>query len=163
MSSQQEYSANLIPILENDCTEMIPVISGRKCLSVYSCLNPGSSFLKTFLKLILQNQFPSSKRYVSIWKVLGTKHRLFLKFRLSVSAPRITGTVSGLLPTPKKSDGTGGGGSAKRRKPNLMNLRDWTKTVFGYSYPRVDMTELIMGYPEGWTDLQHSGIQLSLK
>jgi hypothetical protein len=73
------------------------------------------------------------------------------------SALRISVTGSGLLPTPCASDYRGGrtpeAGEIAGRGPN-NNFRDFCRQVIGWTYPNPVASEVLMGWPTGWTDLK---------
>jgi hypothetical protein len=66
-------------------------------------------------------------------------------------------SVAGLkpnVPTPLKSDYKGGTTSLRNGKPRLDQFKDWVKINYGWTYPVPNHSELIMGIPEGWTELK---------
>lgn len=63
-------------------------------------------------------------------------------------------TVSGLLPTPLKSDGKGGSKAPFRRKDGRLR-NEWKHYVnqhYGLTYPHPTHSEIRLGWPIGWTD-----------
>jgi hypothetical protein len=78
-------------------------------------------------------------------------------YALPSSEPPTQDEESGLLPTPTASDFRGGrtpeaGAAAGRSERN--NLRDYCRQVFGWTYPKPEFAEWMMGFPRGWTDLR---------
>ena len=86
-------------------------------------------------------------------------------YRLRTLGRRIKERGSGLLPTPTASDYRGGrtiqAGLRVGRKSN-NNYRDFCRQILGWTYPSCKLTETIMGYPPGWTDLNASVTPLYL-
>ena len=69
---------------------------------------------------------------------------------------RIVGRDSGYLPTPTAKANIDA--PYMRRWPAYRAYQEW---INGITSPI--LWEWLMGYPEGWTDLEGSGMQLSLK
>jgi hypothetical protein len=61
-------------------------------------------------------------------------------------------TGYGWLPTPRASDGSGGG--CVHRQRHHWNLKDWVKKNFGKGPMNPELSELAMDWPIGWTDLK---------
>ena len=89
-----------------------------------------------------------------------------IAYELRPLATRTNGTVSGLLPTPRYSDGKKGSGIRKDGGgaygigyviARLLGLSQQTTTKFDPAF-----SELLMGYPIGWTDLGDSETPSSL-
>ena len=69
----------------------------------------------------------------------------------------IRGTESGLLermPTPVTSDASGAGRVGPRKSGNISSLKDYLSKHYKMAYPPVNITEYMMGWPLGWTDLK---------
>jgi hypothetical protein len=84
-------------------------------------------------------------------------------YRLSPLVPRIDASASSLLPTPTKSDGlvssftTYQGAAACILSGKHQNRWFYYRTVYSNlkgCYPNPRFTEMMMGFPLGWTDLK---------
>ena len=60
----------------------------------------------------------------------------------------------GWLPTPTVSDSSGAGRAGPRKGANISNLKDYLSKWYRLAYPPVNVTEYMMGWPLGWTDLK---------
>jgi hypothetical protein len=73
-------------------------------------------------------------------------------------AQTIRGTESGLWvtkwPTPVTSDASGAGRVGPRKGGNISSLKDYLSKWHRLAYPPVNITEYMMGWPLGWTDLK---------
>ena len=74
-------------------------------------------------------------------------------------AQTIRETESGLSgskkwPTPTCSDGNGAGRVGPRKSGNISSLKDYLSKWHKMAYPPVNITEYMMGWPLGWTDLK---------
>ena len=74
-------------------------------------------------------------------------------------AQTIRETESGLSgikkwPTPTCSDGNGAGRVGPRKSGNISSLKDYLSKWHKMAYPPVNITEYMMGWPLGWTDLR---------
>jgi len=73
-------------------------------------------------------------------------------------AQTIRGTESGLWetkwPTPVTSDANGAGRVGPRKSGNISSLKDYFSKWHKLAYPPVNITEYMMGWPLGWTDLK---------
>jgi len=73
-------------------------------------------------------------------------------------AQTIRGTESGLWetkwPTPVTSDASGAGRVGPRKSGNISSLKDYLSKWHRLAYPPVNITEYMMGWPLGWTDLK---------
>ena len=109
-----------------------------------------SSQLGCLLRTALISTTPYLRTSAVVWKVKVTKSNRSV-FQLVVAAPNIGVSDGSSLPTPRASDGKGGGVAG--RPPGKMNLRDWWKERTGQSTPDPRFSEWLMGFPAGWTDL----------
>ena len=89
---------------EVEKVKLMKDISGRKCLEQYERLNPGGSWEKMFLELLVGQTDWYSKKYKMTWKLKGTKFNRYY-FQLSVSGLTTSEKGYGLLPTPAAWDG----------------------------------------------------------
>jgi hypothetical protein len=73
-------------------------------------------------------------------------------------AQTIKETESGLWetkwPTPVTSDASGAGRVGPRKGGNISSLKDYLSKWHRLAYPPVNITEYMMGWPLGWTDLK---------
>jgi hypothetical protein len=58
------------------------------------------------------------------------------------------------LPTPVTSDANGAGRVGPRKSGNISSLKDYLSKWHKLAYPPVNITEYMMGWPLGWTDLK---------
>ena len=159
--SQEDSRANPTLVRINTSNRSMIVSSGRKCSELFKNSTPLSSSLRMFL---------ASERTLTlcrlIWKPWGTKH-IRLGFRL-VHLVRHS-SVNGFtwLPRPQASEGF-------RLKYTIIQLNRATErnAIQGRSgecglslshqlakrfgiYCHPNLVERLMGFPTGWTDLQH--------
>jgi hypothetical protein len=67
----------------------------------------------------------------------------------------ITEPEFGWLPTPTVSDSSGAGRDGPRKgNHSISNLKDYLSKHYKMAYPPVNVTEYMMGWPLGWTDLK---------
>jgi len=59
-----------------------------------------------------------------------------------------------MWPTPVKSDASGAGRVGPRKNGNISSLKDYLSKWHKLAYPPVNITEYMMGWPLGWTDLK---------
>ena len=57
-------------------------------------------------------------------------------------------------PTPVTSDASGAGRVGPRKSGNISSLKDYLSKWHRLAYPPVNITEYMMGWPLGWTDLK---------
>jgi hypothetical protein len=57
-------------------------------------------------------------------------------------------------PTPTCSDANGAGRVGPRKNGNISSLKDYFSKWHKLAYPPVNITEYMMGWPLGWTDLK---------
>jgi hypothetical protein len=90
-----------------------------------------------------------------IWPKWGSM-RSGVCYQQQMLVRRTKENVSGLLPTPMASDWKGGTVSIRRDtgKQRLDQFRDWCKCMHGLTYPIPDHSEVVMGWPIGWSDLK---------
>ena len=123
--------------------------SGQKCFDLCKSGGPLGSLVKT---LLVTSRWGSTKCFLT-WRVSATPAGRLL-FRLVPSMPRTEETEFGLWPTPSATDYKGGRKSHEWRRPN-NNYRDFCRQILGQKIPCPKKTEWLMGYPTGWTDLEH--------
>jgi hypothetical protein len=66
----------------------------------------------------------------------------------------ITEPEFGWLPTPVVSDASGAGRNYPRKGRSVSSLKDYLSEQYRLAYPPVNITEYMMGWPLGWTDLK---------
>lgn len=156
------------------------VISGMKCLELYKSSSQIGLLAKTFLASSIWN---STLLYLT-WKPKGTPQKRLL-FQLVPSVPRIGGIGSGLslIPTPDTMPEAPNKNANKKYPKSLLQAAqdnyyptptsadhwkgklkssqqngtkhsmDLPSKVGGQLNP--EWVEWLMGYPTGWTDLDH--------
>ncbi len=80
----------------------------------------------------------------------GIAYRLPYLVRISDATESLSLPV---VPSPVACDHKGSGRIRIERGAN-NNLRDWWNMNYGYVYPPVRISEYLMGFPPGWTDLE---------
>jgi hypothetical protein len=143
----EDSHASHFPWLESKKVKGMTVISGQKCLELYRNSGP----LGCLVKMLLESSVWHSTKCYLIWKVRVTKHKRLL-FQLVPLVPYTDGTESLLLPTPVASDYKGGRKQHRWRKAT-NSYRDYCRQIWGLIYPNPKLTEIIMGFPAGWTGL----------
>nr|WP_232538743.1 hypothetical protein [Chitinophaga tropicalis] len=99
-SSQGDFPASLSPTPETGKGRQTTAISGRKCFESLQQFNHVGSWQRMFQELLISNGEWYSKTCKLTWKLQATRYgRLYC--RLVASAPPISETGSGLLPTPR--------------------------------------------------------------
>jgi hypothetical protein len=154
--------------------------SGRSLSALLTKLDP----VGLLLKMCLESESYTSTLCYLTWKGWATPMRRSL-YRLVPSTPRIDVTGSGLLPTMTEYDATGKGNMRKEAKPEVNHAISLHHYVKMYQTPMpsdVDggrttkgkkrqnetgirrqvggqlnptWVEWLMGFPLGWTDLEH--------
>ena len=147
--------ANHSPLPGTDEARTMTATSGRKCSALLKSANPSGSLAKMLLGTYL---WGSTKCYLT-WRVKATPHNRLL-FQLLPSTLRTGEIGSGLLPTPTASqeakNATLPGSQINRDNLAGALLRAGEKPG-GQMNP--EWVEWLMGFPIGWTDLDHSEIQ----
>jgi hypothetical protein len=93
------FLASPSPLPDYKTARKITATSGRKCSERFGRYNPGGSWQKTFLDLLVTSPAWYSSRSVLTWKMKATKSKR-LYFLLWALIPRTSGTESLLLLTP---------------------------------------------------------------
>lgn len=111
-----------------------------------------STYLPKIVRTLeLADLLPSSKT-LPIWGMM--QDGVVLEHIMSV---RPTGEKdAGYLPTPVATDWKGGTTAIRKDKgkQRLDQWRDYVKVKYGMTYPHPTHSELLMGWPIGWTDLK---------
>jgi len=153
--------------------------SGRRLSGCLVSSSPVGRCLKTLLE---SSQWASTICYL-MWRGRGTKSGRPL-FQLVPSTPRIDGTGCGLWPTVTQFDATCGDLMGKEYTGKNKHAMKLIQAVRMFPTPHATCStgpgtqgrqggenlqtaiggtlnptfvEWLMGYPEGWTDLEHSG------
>ena len=161
MLFQEDFPANHSRLPGSEWAQQMTVTSG---LSITG-LSKNLGHLGLLEKMLLASSIWESTKCYLIWKAKGTKQGRLL-YRLSPSMLPIEGIESGLLPTPTCNMVSGG---ANHNSPSVLagkhglnlsgalmkrNTKPLNAEVGGRLNPK--WVEWLMGYPEGWTDLEHS-------
>ena len=79
-----------------------------------------------------------------------------IAYRLPTLVRDKFGTEFGLWPTPNASAYKGGRLSPRRgvKNPEKNNWQDFCSLVLGHRYPEPEITEQVMGFPTGWTEIK---------
>ena len=79
-------------------------------------------------------------------------------YRLPTLVSDSFGTEFGLWPTPNATAFKGGRHSPRRgvNNPERNNWQDWCSLVLGQRYPVPEVSEMVMGYPTGHTEIEPS-------
>ena len=138
--------------------------SGRRCTESFEKHAPAGSWPKMFADTLAS----VSTRWPHNWRMTASPSGRLL-YQLALSMPRTAAKDSGLWPTPKASDAIMGmtANCSDRAPEKSTHLQaqvaisiDW-KPGDGKMNPL--WLEWLMGFPLGWTELEPSATQLSLK
>lgn len=141
-------------VTESESTEVGPEC-GLGLPPPFAHFSPLGSLWKTSAPCL----FEGSIAFSETWPRSGMM-RGGTAFELPSLAIRTHATVSSLLPTPRHCDGKKGSGARKNgggsyglgyTVARLLRLKQQTTTKFDPS-----LSELLMGFPIGWTDLARS-------
>lgn len=125
------------------------VISGQKCSESLTQSNP----LMSSVKMLLASSMWRLTKYALVWKKKALSHNHSL-FQLARSAHPIKGKESGLwLGTLRAQERPRSAEYAKGRTPTATEVLRMKGFGTGTLNPK--WAEWFMGYPEGWTELQH--------
>jgi len=145
LSREDSPASHLVPPHADGITQPI---SGPKCGELW----PSSDLDSLLLKTSTKRQFYALETIAdhSVWGQKATEYRPPQWVQL------ITGSVFGWLPTPTaKANHTA---PSMRKWPAYLAFQRWTRRKL-----TPELWEAMMGYPTGWTDLNASGIALSLR
>ena len=121
---------------------------GLNSLNAFAYYDPDTHCWKTSQGTFLSD----SEQYSQTWPRSGTTHN-GIAYQLPPSAPTIDATVSSsLLPTPTSRDWKDG--TAPRYRNGRIQTDSLGRRIGGP--PNPTFVEWLMGFPEGWTDLEHS-------
>lgn len=118
--------------------------------------NRGSLSWRTWQRCLLEDWIG----FLGRWPRSGLMRNGIAYRRVSlVRISDATGCLSSpVVPSPVACDYKGSGRRRIERGAN-NNLRDWWNMNYGFVYPAVRVSEYLMGFPEGWTDLEDSATQ----
>ena len=120
---------------------------GLNSLNAFAYYDPDTHSWKTSQGTFLSD----SEQYSQTWPLPGTTHN-GIAYQLPPSAPTIDATVSSsLLPTPTSRDWKDG--TAPRYRNGRIQTDSLGRRIGGP--PNPTFVEWLMGFPEGWTDLEH--------
>lgn len=160
---QEDFPVSRSASQEKEKAIKTTVSSGQKCFELLAKFDRNGSSPKTSPAYYLLTAEWYSSASALTWKISDTPlHRLL--FRLAPSARRTGETGFGLLPTPTRWDGKGGGANqigmdGKKTTGFSAGLKDLAHGTGFLLYPT--FVEEMMGYPIGWTELPLSEILLS--
>ena len=155
-SSQADTLANLSPSQVEKKVKKIRDTSGQKCLD----LSKNSDRLGLLEKMLVDTLNSVSTPYLRTWRVKVTP-RGHLVFQLLASVQTTKGRESGLLPTPNASDNRDRGNMSdpvvqrRIRLGKQVGLSMRVKETKDGGSLNPTWVEWLMGYPKGWTDLNH--------
>lgn len=127
--------------------------SGRSLSRSLPLKGPLGACLKTLLGT---SRWASTMCFLT-WTSLDTPHGACL-FRLVPSTPKIDENGFGFWPTPLATNYKGGrlkprqGVTQKQALTN--NWQDFCSLVIGHRYPSPELTEAVMGFPTGHTEIK---------
>ncbi len=128
-------------------------ISGRSLSRSLPQKGPLGACLKTLLGT---SRWASTMCFLT-WRTLDTPHGACL-FQLVPSTPRTDADGFGFWPTPLAAKYKGGrlkprqGVTQKQALTN--NWQDFCSLVIGHRYPSPELTEAVMGFPTGHTEIK---------
>lgn len=138
----------------------ITVISGQKCLELSERFNHPTLLAKMLLASSIWKTAKHLSGYSTIWKMKGITTK-YLLFHLQVSERGIKEKGFGFIPTPLAVDHKRMTRDFQKKIANLK--RDHQTTLIdmlqlhGLTDTQImEVYESQMGYPIGWTDLNHS-------
>jgi len=174
-SSAEGSPANLSLWQGGEEARQTSAISGLKCYALLEASDRVGSWARTFLASAL-----TSTRYALTWRERATKSS-HLRFRLRLSALPISGTDSFLWPTARAHEKSQNKNFPERGYALSMAVKLWPTptrrdchsrgpTEGARRSPSLDhlatggnggtlnptWVEWLMGFPTGWTDLEHS-------
>jgi len=151
MSLLQDFLANHSAMQEKEKVEWMIGISGMKLLESLGKLNQDGLLAKMCSALLVSKKVWSSNKCNLIWKKKITKSNVLL-YQLQVLMRGTIEKESGLLPTPNTMDyivrkGMRPSRAATNRKSGYLS------EIIGKKI-NPNFLELMMGYPQGWTDIE---------
>ena len=127
---------------------------GKSSSASYKRSDPIGLLVKMFLELIP----PYSPACVLTWRVKGIASR-YLVLRQPARAHRTSGKDALLWPTPRASEWKDTGPVGSKSHTHMYNRDYLCAKVKDANQPTGKLSpawvEWLMGFPEGWTDLEH--------
>lgn len=153
MSLQRDFHARDGAQSENMPVKMTTVTSGHKQETQLKLFDRDTSNLRTpLISCQKASSFKSSKTYPH--SVMWDEQHVYQDSTLEHTLKESVCGLKPSCPTPLKDDYKGGTVSLRNGKPRLDQFRHWVKILYGWTYPVPEHSELIMGIPEGWTELK---------
>ena len=151
MSLLLDFLANHSAMQEEERVRWMIAISGMKLLELLGKLNQDGLLEKMSKELLVSKKVWYSNKCRMIWKKKVTKSNVLL-YQLQVSMRGIREKGYGLLPTPNTMDyivrkGMRPSRAATNRKSGYLS------EIIGKKI-NPNFLELMMGYPQGWTDIE---------
>lgn len=140
-----DFPVNRFPSPASEEAKRMIVSSGQKCLEFCESLILDTSLLKMFLEFP-----PISMKFLGAWRLKVT-NLLHLRCQLLLLVPRTVEGASLFLPTPTASD-------AKTHRNDIIRYDSLTAYLHrkdGLGFVNPEYLEHLMGFPLGWTDLEH--------
>ena len=159
--SQADFPVSLFPQSEKEKAEMTSVFYGEKCIELSRKLNLPSLLAKT---LVNYCEWKNLGRYYLTWRyqVIKSKYSLFL---LTPLVRHTTEKEFGLLPTPRANMGIQIGKEyafKPMKKGTADSLPQAIARHIYTNFPQQEkfclhpsISEMVMGYPMGWTEITH--------
>lgn len=150
ISSVEDFLANLSASPASDSSKPTSDGSGQSFYGSFAYFDPATCSLKTCQGSLLQ---ADSETFSAGWPRAGTM-RNGVCFQLVPLDLHVHGKDCSLWPSPLAADANGGGRTKPRKdranwKPD--NLKDFVRMNFGFRYVHPNLTEWIMGFPQGFT------------
>lgn len=168
-SLQEEFHASLSVLPANKKEQTMKDTCGMSLSGEYEKYNRPSLWQKMFLDFFQQMEVANTKKLSFQWKLKTTKHSRCI-CQLVHSEPNISERGYGLsdipnwelIPTPR--EGSWEKYSTRQKRKGHKVALSYLETLLDFlgfkQYP--EFTEFLMGYPEGWTDVEmpHLGTPL---
>lgn len=162
--SQADFLASHFPGSVGDAAVEMTATSGRRCSMLYKLSSLHGLSLRMLTKLLLSKTEWYSSGCALIWRERVTTCSRLL-FQLAPSLPDTVETGFSFWPTPSARDwkdtpgmaqeGTNPDGSKRVRNDQLAR-RVYQTEGSGSGSLNPAWVEWLMGYPDGWTDLEDS-------
>lgn len=129
--------------------------SGISC-EWFAKLSHDMSYWRTWQRCL----FGEWERFCGSWPRAGTMQNgtVYRRRPLVLISEATAFSSSPTVPRPVACDGKGSG-RIRHERLQGMNLRDWWNVNYRFVYPPVRISEYLMGFPVGWTDLGESETQ----
>lgn len=124
---------------------------GRNLHACFACLDPLTQSWKTSQGFLFEDSETCSVIFPRSGILRNGK--LYLVPRLVRTSEAREFISSPVVPRPVACDGKGSG-RIRHERLQGMNLRDWWNVNYRFVYPPVRISEYLMGFPIGHTDLE---------